>query len=64
MTNGRFSQTSPDKANVLFDKLLATSDNVVRTGERLFADLKEELELLASLQEEHGPSPYKQDQLG
>ena len=53
MTNGRFSQTPPDKANELFEKLLATSDNAVKTRERLFADLKEELELLASLQEEH-----------
>jgi hypothetical protein len=49
----RFSQTPPDKANELFDKLLATSDNAIRTRERLLADLKEELTLLASLQEEH-----------
>ena len=49
----RFSQTPPDKANELFEKLLATSDNAVKTRERLLADLKEELELLASLQEEH-----------
>ncbi|ANY83582.1 hypothetical protein BB934_35595 (plasmid) [Microvirga ossetica] len=49
----RFSQTPPDKANELFDKLLATSDNAVKTRERLFADLKRELELLATLQEEH-----------
>ncbi len=51
--NQGFSQTPPDKANELFEKLLATSDNAVKTRERLFADLKEELELLASLQEEH-----------
>jgi len=51
--NRRFSQTPPDKANELFEKLLATSDNAVKTRERLFADLKEELELLASLQEQH-----------
>jgi hypothetical protein len=49
----RFSRTPPDKANELFDKLLATSDNAVKTRERLLADLKEELELLATLQEEH-----------
>jgi hypothetical protein len=49
----RFSQTPPDKANELFDKLLATSDNAIKTRERLFTDLKEELTLLASLQEEH-----------
>jgi len=53
MTNGQFSQAPPDKANELFEKLLATSDNAVKTRERLFADLKEELELLAALQEEH-----------
>lgn len=52
-TNKRFSQTPPDKANELFDKLLATSDSAVKTRERLFTDLKEELELLASLQEQH-----------
>lgn len=46
-------QTPPDKANELFDKLLATSDNALKTRERLFADLKEELVLLASLQEQH-----------
>jgi hypothetical protein len=52
-TNRRFSQTPPDKANELFEKLLATSESAVKTRERLFADLKEELELLATLQEEH-----------
>ena len=49
----RFSQAPPDKANELFEKLLATSNTAVKTRERLFVDLKEELELLASLQEEH-----------
>jgi hypothetical protein len=53
MTNRGFSQAPPDKANELFDKLLATSDNAVKTRERLLAELKEELELLATLQEEH-----------
>jgi hypothetical protein len=53
MTNRGFSQAPPDQANELFDKLLATSDNAVKTRERLLADLKEELELLATLQEEH-----------
>jgi hypothetical protein len=52
-TNGRFNQTPPDKANELFEKLLATSDNAVKTRERLLADLKEELKLLAGLQEQH-----------
>ena len=53
MTNGRFTQTPPAKANELFGKLLTTSDTAVKTRERLFAELKEELDLLASLQEEH-----------
>src|SRR5918993_5025332 len=48
-----FSQTPPDKANDLFDKILATSDTATKTRERLFADLKDELELLANLQEQH-----------
>ena len=49
----RYSQAPPDKANELFEKLLATSDTAVKTRERLLADLKQELELLATLQEEH-----------
>jgi hypothetical protein len=49
----RFSQTPLDKANELFEKLLATSVGANKTRERLFADLKEKLELLATLQEEH-----------
>jgi hypothetical protein len=52
-TNRRFSQTPPDKANELFEKLLATSESALKTRERLFTELKEELELLATLQEEH-----------
>jgi hypothetical protein len=52
-TNGTYSQTPPDKANELFEKLLATSDNAVKTRERLLSDLKDELELLANLQEQH-----------
>ena len=53
MTNGRFSRTPPAKANELFEKLLATSDKAVKARERMLADLKEELDLLASLQEDH-----------
>src|SRR5918998_5313654 len=49
----RFSQTPPDKVNELFEKLLATSDAAIKIREQLFQDLKEELELLANLQEEH-----------
>jgi CCR4-NOT transcriptional regulation complex NOT5 subunit len=52
-TDGQYSQTPPAKANELFEKLLATSDTAVKTRERLFSDLKEELELLANLQEQH-----------
>lgn len=53
MPTRHFSQTPPDRANELFDKLLATSDGAAKTRERLFADLKDELELLATLQEQH-----------
>jgi phasin family protein len=53
MTNERFSRTPPVRANELFEKLLATSENALKTRERLVADLKEELDLLARLQEEH-----------
>lgn len=53
MTNRKFSQTSPDKVNELFAKLLETSDSAVKTREKLFTSLKEELELLASLQEQY-----------
>lgn len=49
----QFTQTPPDKANELFERLLGTSDSAVRTRERLFAELKDELRLLATLQEEH-----------
>ncbi len=46
-------QTSPARANELFAKLVDTSETAVKTRERLFVDLKEELELLASLEEQH-----------
>ena len=46
-------QTSPTKANELLAKLTDTSDNAVKTRERLFTELKAEMELLASLEEEH-----------
>ena len=46
-------QTSPAKANELFAKLAETSPNAVKTRERLFADLKEELELQMRLEEQH-----------
>ena len=37
-------QTAPAKANELLAKLVDTSDTAVKTRERLFADLKSELE--------------------
>src|SRR5918999_1329503 len=39
MTTRTFSQTPPDKANELFEKLLATSDNAAKTRERLLSEL-------------------------
>src|SRR3712207_2075530 len=46
-------QTSPTRANELFAKLVDTSENAVKTRERLFTELKEELELLTELEEKH-----------
>src|SRR4051812_44722888 len=46
-------QTSPAKANELFAKLAGTSGNAVKTRERLFAELKEELELQMRLEGQH-----------
>src|SRR3978361_2330770 len=46
-------QTSPTKANELFAGLADTSNNAVKTRERILGDLKSELELLAKLEEEH-----------
>jgi hypothetical protein len=46
-------QTSPERANELFSKLVDTSENAVKTREKLFSELKEELESLAALEEQH-----------
>src|ERR687885_2035981 len=46
-------QTSPAKANELFGKLAETSGNAVKTRERLFSELREELELQMRLEEQH-----------
>ena len=46
-------QTSPAKANELFAKLAETSGNALKTRERLFSELKEELELQMRLEEQH-----------
>src|SRR5215207_7854078 len=49
----QFIHTTPAKAMELFTKLLDTSDNAIKTRERLFAELKAELELVAGLEEQH-----------
>src|SRR3954453_12352099 len=49
----QFIQTSPTKALGLFDRLVETSDTAIKTRERLFGQLQEELELIASLEEQH-----------
>src|SRR4051812_2279225 len=46
-------QTSPARANELFARLVETSGNAVKTRERLFSELKEELELQMRLEEQH-----------
>lgn len=46
-------QTSPTKANELFARLVDTSDNAVKTRERLLSELTTELELVAKLEEQH-----------
>ena len=46
-------QAAPAKANELFAKLSETSDGAVKTREKLFADLKAELELHTNLEEQH-----------
>jgi uncharacterized protein (TIGR02271 family) len=46
-------QAGPAKALELFAKLSETSDGAVKTREKLFAELKAELELHAALEEQH-----------
>jgi hypothetical protein len=46
-------QVGPTKANELFARLAETSDGAVKTREKLFAELKDELELHTSLEEQH-----------
>ena len=53
MTLRQVIHSGPAKANELFAKLAETSDGAVKTRERLFAELKAELELLAGLEEQH-----------
>ncbi|HYG87362.1 MAG TPA: hemerythrin domain-containing protein [Azospirillum sp.] len=53
MTITQIIQTTPAKANELFGKLAGTSGGAVKTREKLFAELKKELELHALLEEQH-----------
>ena len=53
MTFRRLMQAGPAKANELFAKLSETSDGAVKTRERLFAELKADLEFHTSLEEQH-----------
>jgi len=46
-------QTSPAKATELLTRLVDTPYTALKTRERLFVDLKAELDLLAQLEEEH-----------
>src|SRR6478735_1626101 len=46
-------QAGPAKANDLFARLSDTSDGAVKTREKLFAELKAELELHTNLEEQH-----------
>jgi hypothetical protein len=52
-TNRTIGQTPPDRANELFAQLLDTPDLAVELREQLFSALRQELELLANLQEQH-----------
>ena len=53
MTLRTLMQVGPAKANELFARLAETSDGAVKTREKLFAELKGELELHTSLEEQH-----------
>jgi iron-sulfur cluster repair protein YtfE (RIC family) len=53
MTLRSLMQAAPAKAAELFARLSETSDNALKTRERLFAELKSELELHADLEEQH-----------
>jgi phasin family protein len=53
MTIRQVIHSGPAKANELFAKLAETGDGAVKTRERLFSELKAELELLAGLEEKH-----------
>jgi iron-sulfur cluster repair protein YtfE (RIC family) len=46
-------QAGPARANELFARLSETSDGAVKTREKLFSELKAELELHTHLEEQH-----------
>jgi phasin protein/hemerythrin HHE cation binding domain-containing protein len=53
MTNRTIGQTPPDRANELFAQLLDAPGLAIELREQLFSALRQELELLANLQEQH-----------
>src|SRR3954468_6541885 len=53
MTITQLIQNNPSKANELFSKRADTSDGAIKTREKLFSELKDELETLTSLEEKH-----------
>lgn len=53
MTLRTLMQAGPANANELFTKLAETSDGALKTREKLFAELKAELELHTELEEQH-----------
>lgn len=53
MTLRTLMQAGPAKANELFTKLAETSGSAVKTRERLFTELKTELEAHTALEEQH-----------
>ncbi len=53
MTLRAMMQAGPAKANELFTRLAETSENAVKTREKLFAELKSELEAHTDLEEQH-----------
>ncbi len=53
MTFRTLMQAGPARANELFARLSETSDGAVKTREKLFSELKAELELHTHLEEQH-----------
>jgi len=49
----QFIHTNPARAMELFAKLLDTSETAIKTRERLFGELKQELDVVAKLEERH-----------